>query len=263
MSDELGESVKPPMTEPEIRDFITENNYPVGNRVMSRCIDGRYPSDESLPALAIPGADIGQMVMLFATANRMGQKLNIDLAFKALIEVVGGVENIRIHTDDSDHSDQTKIADGCGYFKYISENPEKFGVKGELIKALKIKFEELLNKGAKQEVLSGKHEEQAALIIRGDMGIKPDGKFFVFHETLVDERSKKLVDRLFELKAIEGLNYENGLIEKNKQHFMSTLREVTQMHLSLTGEKLAKGKPIFEVDFSQGSEFTPQQKGSF
>lgn len=249
-----------PMTPEFVKEFVEGHSYPIQNRVMSRCIDGRYPSDESLPALAIPGADIGQVIMLFAAANRMGQKLKMDETFQALFDVVGGIENVRFHTDD--HSDQTKVADGCGYFKYVSEDPDNFGVKEELIKALKIKFEKL-NKGAQQVVLSGKHEEQAALVVSGDMGIKPNGKFFVFHETLVDERNKKLVDRLFELEAIEGLNYKNGLVEKNKQHFMSTLREVTQMHLSLTGEKLAKGKPIFEVDFSQGSEFKPQQKGSF
>lgn len=252
-----------PMTPEFVKGFIETHNYSIQNRVMSRCIDGRYTRDESLSALAIPGADIGQMIMLFAAANRMGQKLKIDETFQALFDVVGGVENVRFHTDDSDHTDKTKLADGCGYFKYVSEDPEKFGVKGDLIKALRIKFEELLNKGAQQVVLPGKHEEQAALVVSGDTGINPDGKFFVFHETLVDDRNKKIVDRLFELQAIEGLNYENGLVEKNKQHFMSTLREVTQMHLGLTGEKLAKGKPIFEVDFSQGSDFTLQQKGSF
>ena len=43
----------------DLRVFVEANSYPVENRVVSRCIDGRYSSEDGLPALAIPGADIG------------------------------------------------------------------------------------------------------------------------------------------------------------------------------------------------------------
>lgn len=231
---EANESVKPPMTEPEVRDFIINNSYPVTtNRVMSRCIDGRYPDDESLPALAIPGADIGQVVMIFDALNQMkDQNIQIDPenVFNALIEVVGGVENIRFHTDS--HGKEEGVGAGCGYFARVKKDPSHFGVTPEQVALIEEKFSDFLKNGATEVELQGDHEEKGALIINGDKGVYPKGEFFVFHKTYVEQRNKKIAETLFKGRQIVA------------HGFLDRLNKASQAHVLKIKSLLTIDKPI-------------------
>ncbi|MFN4212503.1 MAG: hypothetical protein ACK4FL_00890 [Microgenomates group bacterium] len=111
-----------------------------GDQFLSRCIDGRYdkniknqpsPSrragqiskiknkkskrknqgvnqnkpalktkEEPLPALAIPGGDLGELALILATGNAFGFAVDGGRAFESLVEVVGGEENFHFHTDE-------------------------------------------------------------------------------------------------------------------------------------------------------------------
>ena len=245
----------PPMTDEEVKDFIKRESYSVKNRVISRCIDSRYPDDESLPALAIPGADIGQMVMLFAVANQLMQNQNfvfdVDKAFDALVEVVGGVENIRVHTDSD--SSEKGIAAGCGYFAQVKKKPDYFGVTKEQVDQIEQKFEDLLKIGAKQIVLERGHTEKPALIIKGNRSIRPQGKFFVYHKTLVDERNRKISDVLFRDNEIMANSFCNRLSG------IEDIPGVSDEHFRKVKTKLAPNAPSFNVTFSNDGNFNLQK----
>lgn len=82
-------------------DLVFENRYPVKeNKFLSRCIDGRYLNEKNLPALAIPGGDLGELALILATGNAFGFAVDREKAFEILVEMVGGEENFHFHTDD-------------------------------------------------------------------------------------------------------------------------------------------------------------------
>ena len=74
----------------EVRQLISENKYKVNpkTKFISRCIDGRYQIEQDLPALALAGADAGQMAVIFATANLYGLKVDEEKVFKTVCEAV-------------------------------------------------------------------------------------------------------------------------------------------------------------------------------
>jgi|SRR3990167_1923788 len=223
----------PIMTPEQVQGFVEEQSYPVQNGVMSRCIDGRYPSDESLPALAIPGADMGQVVMIFDVLNQIKkQNIHVDPenVFNALIEVVGGVENIRFHTDS--HGKEKGVGAGCGYFARVKEDPSHFGVTPEQVVLIEEKFSDFLKNGATEVELQGEHEEKGALIINGYKGVYPRGNFFIFQKTLVEQRNRKIADTLFKRRQIVA------------HGFLGKLNEVSQVHLLKIKTLLTKDKPI-------------------
>ncbi|MEX1052239.1 MAG: hypothetical protein WEC80_00135 [Patescibacteria group bacterium] len=236
-----------------VRKFVQKEGYFFpDNPYISRCIDGRYPDDDMLPALAIPGADIGQIVMLFAAGNEARVEIDLDDAVGALIEVVGGVENIRIHTDT--HKVQEGTAAGCGYFAKVKESPDAFGVTPEQVGQIEQKFTGLVSKGAQEIILLGDHEEEGVLIINGEKSVRPKGKFFIFHESLVKERNRLIVDVLFAedsknlhaiLDQLEGTQDNKGVVEKQ----LSTIKQI-----------LASTKPVFNVSFKPNGTLAVSQK---
>ena len=96
----------------DLEHLLKKNIYQFDShsRFISRCIDGRYKNDVSLPSLAMPGADVGEMAVLFATANKFGFEIDGEKAWKTLVEVIGGDENIRFHTDS--HAEKNTIMGG-------------------------------------------------------------------------------------------------------------------------------------------------------
>lgn len=107
----------------QVGELVLENRYPVaGNKFLSRCIDGRYENklkvsarggsafggkgqklkvkEVSLPALALPGGDLGELALILATGNAFGFEVDGKKAFEVLVEIVGGEENFHFHTDE-------------------------------------------------------------------------------------------------------------------------------------------------------------------
>ncbi|OGK30981.1 hypothetical protein A3F29_04425 [Candidatus Roizmanbacteria bacterium RIFCSPHIGHO2_12_FULL_33_9] len=237
----------------DARNHVQKESYPLPeNPYISRCIDGRYLNDDGLPALAIPGADIGQMVMLFAAANLSHSPLDPDKAFNALIEVVGGVENIRIHTDS--HNKSEGIAAGCSYFAHVKANPKDFGVTEDQVSLIEQRFEELIKQGAKRVILEGDHHEEGVLIVSGEKSIKPEGKYFVFHQGLIDERNKKIISELVKNKQFLGSN------------FLSALAKIPRQHLDKIIETLKPKVQVsfYDVNFEESGSFdvVASQKGN-
>jgi len=236
---------------------LFENAYEVQNPLLSRCIDGRYENSPSLPALAIQGADAGELALIFSTANMCGFTLDKEKALGALIDTVGGAKNIQFHTDA--HAEKGKVLAGCGHIKQMNLDLQSYNVSEEQIEFIKTQFTKMKNQGAQETVLQGDHSESAAVFVKGAFGILPRfklgveeggrmGQIFVFHNTFVDARHHILAKKLIESKAFE---LEGGLEE---EYVYSVLSDACEDHLMETVKRLALGLPIYEVQFFESKK---------
>src|SRR5947208_2747614 len=106
------------LTPSQVHELVSANTYKVNEsqKFMARCVDGRYPNDKDLPALAIAGAAAGELAILAASANEYGFEVDLSKALDELANIVGGIQNIRGHTDN--HADPTVLLGGCGHVKH-------------------------------------------------------------------------------------------------------------------------------------------------
>jgi len=240
------------LSQDQLASVLFENAYEVKNSLLSRCIDGRYNNNESLPALAIPGADAGELALIFATANTCGITLHTEKALQSLLETVGGVKNIQFHTDS--HAEKGVVLAGCGHIKQASLDLESYHLTAEQLSFIKTEFTRLKKEGAEETVLHGDHRESAVVFVKGNFGVLPrfklgqedggqEGQLFVFHRTFVDARHHMLASKLIELEAF---SFEKGL---DADYVYTILSDACEDHLLETAKRLAAGLPIFEVTF--------------
>ncbi|NTU73162.1 hypothetical protein HGB07_03245, partial [Candidatus Roizmanbacteria bacterium] len=254
------------LTLTDANQLVAENKYPVASdrKFLSRCIDGRYVNAPDLPALAIPGGDIGELGILYAAAAEYGFEVDPDKAYEALTEVVGGEKNIQLHTDS--HAETGIPVGGCGHVKQLGLDPEAYSLMARQVEILKEQAEKAIKAGATQVVLQGDHQEAGVFIVKGSQGIQPQHllhlagsnmpvQAFVFHASLVGERQRALADKYIEkgaVKLLEGFEAE---------YLHEVLGEVTELHLFETAKRLAKDLPIYEVTFADDGSFTIEDRG--
>jgi hypothetical protein len=258
------------LTKDQLYQVVQTNRYPLDkiNLNLSRCIDGRYQNVVSLSPLTIPGGDIGQLAIIFAAANNFGFSVNQEKVFEALIEFLQGEKNFHFHTDD--HSDEKIPAGGCGYFKLLKQEPEKFFLTNKEIDFIEEKLAKLVKDGVKPTTLHGHHDEAAVVMIKGNEGILPrfeieitvDGEtkkiassIFVFHQILFKDRQKKLAEMLLSKKAIDLFP---GLDE---EYLTFTLIETGENHLFEALNQLGKGLPIYQIIFENDFGFKVKELG--
>ncbi|QQG44312.1 MAG: hypothetical protein HYW86_00105 [Candidatus Roizmanbacteria bacterium] len=251
----------------EVQELVAHNSYTVSEKqkFLSRCIDGRYENSSDLPALGIPGGDLGDLAIIAAAGNEFGFEVNLQKTSDTLIEFVGGVGNFSFHTDS--HAVKNLAAGGCGHIKLITTENEAYKVTKEQAESIKKTAQELKEKGANEVVLHGDHMEGAVLVVRGDYGIKPQYELqtdeggikkvqvFIFHRTLVDSRHKELSQKLIENKAVKL--FEN----QDAEYLYEVLSEETDNHLFETARHLAKNLRIFEVNFKNNGEYEVKEVG--
>lgn len=263
------------LNEEQIREILRENRYKINpeTRFLCRCIDGRYGLEVGswkletrqstnnqigLPALAIPGADCGELAIVFSAANTFGFEVDEKKAFDSLVEVVNGLKNLRFHTDT--HAPKNLVMGGCGHMKKIEENLDLYNLTKEQLNFIKTKAKEAKKKGAKEFVLEGDHQEGAVVIVRGGWSVYPryvlstsqgptEVEIFVFHQSLVDERHKALVKALIKNKAVKIPG------EEIEEYLYMTLTETTDLHLFETAKFLAKELPIYQASFENSGDF--------
>jgi len=233
--------MKPKISLNNLKNLLAKNAYPVisSQKFLSRCIDGRYLNEKNLPALAIPGADLGELALLMAAANKYGFTLDQKKAFSSLIEIVGGKNNFHFHTDDHHHG----LALGCGHWGQIKADPAAYSLEGKDIDFIDRKLEDLMKEGVKQFILKGGHCEVAVLIVKGNFGIYPQFSFqtkegeksfsvFIYHEDLADQRRKLLAKKLIENRAVKfalpgkKIILEEVLANEGKIHFRQTINRL-------------------------------------
>ncbi len=256
------------LNEQQVTQLIQENKYEIDSkkRFISRCIDGRYQNDEDLPALAIPGADAGQMAVIFAAANITGLEIDREKAYTAFLKAIGGKKSIRVHTDDHNPSPDEVVMAGCGYKNHLETDPEGFNVHWEDVAFIKEKIRDAKEAGGQEVVLKGQHLEGAVLLVRGNWGIKPRYEIerdsennltqvFVFHQSLVDERHRAIVEKLLDAGAIATLG------EDDQEYLFTIISEASEAHFFEIAGRLAKGLPIFEVSFKDDGTFDLKNLG--
>lgn len=253
----------------QIADLIFKNRYlSSANSFFSRCIDGRYENEENLPALALPGADLGELALIFATANNFGFQVDQEKVFETLTEVLGGQENFHFHTDD--HTDPKIPAAGCGYWGQVQLDPLSYHLEKKDIDFIGKKLlilATIISKIRKPIVVEGEHKEGAILFIKGNFGVYPryfldtdEGEklveVFVYHQTLVDRRHKFLAKKLLEKKAV--ILYPGC----DEEYLYQVMSDETENHLMETLKRLAKGLPIFQVKFKEDKRFEIEEWGT-
>lgn len=240
----------------EIHNLVRENSYKVDekSRFLSRCIDGRYENSSELPALAIPGADVGDLAVFFAAANSYGFSIDRQKALNVFTKTVGGVKKLRTHTDS--HADKKLVAAGCGHMKQMRLDPAAYSVTQEDLDFLTKSFTKAVTQGAEQVELQGDHQEGAVLVVTGDYGILPQYtlpteeknahvQVFIFHSDLVDLRHRVLVEAFVKEGVVilpEGCDSE---------YLYEVVADVTEKHLFETSHRLASGLPIYSAHFEK------------
>jgi len=244
----------------QLSEFILKSKYQVNpeKKFISRCIDGRYKNNEILPALAIPGADAGELALIFATSNSYGFEINVKKVWKTLVEVVGGEKNLQFHTDS--HADRKVVLGGCGHMKQIKIDNRAYDLTDDQLSMINDQFSKIKKSGVIETELYGDHQEVAVVLIRGNWGVYPqatiktqigeqDSQIFTYHQTLIDERHKILAKKLIDNKAII---LPNGCDE---EYLYEALSETSENHLMETVKRLAMGLPIYQVIFQEEGNF--------
>lgn len=252
------------LNQEQISKLVLANKYPVDekNHFISRCIDGRYKRADNLPALALPGADAGELALILSTPNVFGLDIDRQKVFQCLVDVVGGVKNLRFHTDS--HAKKGVVCGGCGYMREIKEDPQAFNLVKEDVDFILQKAEDAKKKGAQEILLLGNHEEEAVVTVRGPYGLYTQyndnsisaSQIFVFHDSLVSSRHKILAKKLLQEKAIKTLT------AGNQDYLFTILSETTENHLFEIAKRLAKDLPIYAVNFDQGGNFDLEFQGN-
>lgn len=249
-----------------IRELVAGNAYipDPKTRFISRCIDGRYPNDKGLPALAVPGADIGELALLLATANAFGFEIQEKAAFQALVDTVSGEENIRMHTDS--HATSSEVASGCGHMRQISHTPSDYHLTEKQVASIKSMFEAAKKQKAHEVVLHGEHKEGAVVIVRGQYGLYPhyifeteegiqEGEMFIYHQTLADERHRVLAKKLIKGDII---TLHDGCDE---DYLYQVISHEAEEHLMTTAKRLAVGLPLYHVVFDTKGQGEVKEMG--
>ena len=232
----------------QIEELVSNNLYDYeGNPFKSRCFSGIYQKDVNLPALSLPGGDIGELAILFSAAENYGFKLNISKISKIFSKLIGKSLNSTFN------SIQEHSITECRYLHYLLQQSEGYELSGtakESFLATAVKF------GLSQPNLAidktYKVKEQACIILEAQKGLFPqftfetsNGSFetsvFVIQKTLVDKRHRELSRLLVEniaVKLYKGLDAD---------YLYEVLSEMTDIHLLQTMTLIGSAIPIYSV----------------
>ena len=221
-----------------LSNYIAQNIIPT--KKGRKCIDGRYLSeDENSGMIACPGADFGYvMAMLgYNHEQKLGMSV-VDCVKRVYDAVISLDDTFYMHTDSHENPDVV-YSIGCGHaFKpTIDENANQYGLQAKDVQ----KTIQMLKTSQEFKVqmvnLPGEHKEEGVLIIKDEEftvnSQEGEHMYFVYDKKRDDIFLKQLVEKL----AMENIVYEN-------------FQRVSTMQLSVTLQLLAKGLPLFEVDFS-------------
>ena len=253
------------LTSSQIHSIVSENKYRVTeeSQFVSRCIDGRYSNESTLPALSIPGADMGDLAILYATKNEYAFEVDTEKAFTSFETLVGS-QNIRWHTDD--HEQQYELGTGCGHLTQLFKDPSAYSLEQQDIVTLKSQLQRAQKDGGKEIKVKGGHHEAAVVMIKGPYGVLPryqldtdEGQLqvelFTFHQTLVNARHRAWCELLINTGAVKLFN------NLDEEYLYEVLSSTTDDHLFKTLKRLAKELPIYQVTFSEDGSFEIKQEG--
>ncbi len=247
----------------QIVRHISEGQYPIkeSSKFLSRCFVGRYENSLNLPAISIPGGDIGELAILYSASNVYGFNIDYNKALDTYLEVVGGAKNITLHTETKDHDN---IMNGCTHLAFIKENPELYDLSKEQLVTIEEQITDLSKKGAQKVELSDRKDEGAMIIITGNIGIYPQyhfisesgtvsGQVYIFHRSFIEARHKVLAQKLLENAAIQfNLNID-------EEYLIEALTEISENHFFETVKRLPPHLPLYAVEFDEKNNFVVEK----
>ncbi len=250
----------------QIQKLVSENSYKINPeaKFLSRCIDERYQEDVDLSPLAIPGADAGELALLFATAHAYGFELVGEKAYQILTDIVGGITNLHFHTDVKNQDDPIG---GCNYFRELMKEPSIYNTQEQDLEFIRVKVKNSIMLGAKDTVLTGEHLHGAIIQIKGQYGIYPNFQlessegserveFYAFHDTLIKERHRLLAK---ELVKQQGVKLFEGCGE---EYLYEVLSDTTDQHFFEIIKRLGKNLPLYQVSFRDDGSFNLEEMGN-
>ena len=242
----------------QIQRLLKENCYQVDekNKFLSRCIDGRYRNSFELPALALPGADLGQLALIIACANDFGLEIDYERVFQILIDLIGGIKKFSYHTDCYHNN----LVLGCSHYVQILKDFSSYNLQKKDVDFLNEKLNFLKKEGCLPLLLEGEHDEGAVLLVKGNFGVLPrftvetdEGKkevsVFVYQKTLIDQRHRLLVKKLIESKGVKLFD------NLDDEYLYEVLSEEGEIHFLETINRLAHDLPIYKVLFDKNGDF--------
>ncbi len=231
----------------QVYELVTNTIYvpQEKEKYRSRCISGRYTNHPKLPALAIPGGDIGELALLYAAATAYSFEIDYKKAFKVIADIVGGVEHLSYHIP-------------CSHITEVIKEPLAYSLQPDQLVTLTEQLDEIKKAHANEFESPANHMEGAVLMIKGEFGVLPHSvvkteladagvQVYIYHRTLGDQRRRLIAQKLLEEKAVTLLD---GLDE---EYLYEVLTDTGDTHLFETIKRIASGLPMFLVDITSPS----------
>lgn len=231
----------------QIEELILENQYDFsGNKFQSRCFSGHFENNVSLPALALPGGDIGEILILLSASHTYGFDCDLLKSIKIIKEVSAAAKS-----QEYQHFNQF-AAEECRYLHLLSESPEIFSLKSEMVNSVFRTLEQSELIKNEEKIHKEVYRESACIIIEGNKGVLPhylfqsaqgtiDARIFIYHKSLIDERRKLIAKNLFQSKAI------NLLEGQDEEYIYEVLSEVGDSHLFEVLHRIDSNLPIYSA----------------
>jgi len=232
-----------------IEELVRRNSYDLDPDTLhqSRCICGNYENKVDLPALSIPGGDLGEIAIALSSAYSFGFELSIKGFQDNLKDVIGHKDILR-SINDSGHDPYL-----CPYLRAVIKYPSQYGFDieaaeqfNEFIRDSGISKDRLINEPFKRK------NEEALIILQGSKGIFPryifetdygrwESSVLIYHKTLVNARHKALSKKLIENKSVKLYK------DLNEEYLYEVISEMTDIHLFETLQHIDSVLPIYDI----------------
>lgn len=249
----------------EVESLIYKNSYLVNETepYISRDSCGEYSNSDNIPALALPGGDIGQLFALFSAANSYAFGLDESKIPKIFMEIIGEKNHISFH---SDHDTIQSLHDiSCKSVRYITEHSADYDITQQDISSINTIITSLKSNHQLLYPTKSDVKEGAILLVTGNYGVLPrfsfmtdngiiSGSVFVYQKTLADKRNKLFAKKLYEENAVtlfEGLDEE---------YLYGAIADTMEIHFYQTIQHTLVDIPLYTVTFNESGTYTVEKQ---
>ena len=241
---------------PQYEHVVAKVEHTAVSRIAGRiCGDGGFrktidtTTGETLEVAGMVGS-LGEDMGLILAVAAWYERENIDYEPEELVVAMSGafIEKTGAFHMHTSTSHPERICD-CGHCYLCTQNPEEYGVPQSKAEAMIRRGQAICvtNPNAYNKILDRKHDELSVVVVRGDKTIPhwvtnedyPDLPENAYGQTfVVDPEEEEKVFR-------EVLTFMGAEVARNADEILAIKRQQD----AVTNGKLAKGKPVFEVEF--------------
>ncbi|CAN5163376.1 hypothetical protein BH09PAT2_BH09PAT2_10740 [soil metagenome] len=231
------------LTNDQVHEIVSENQYSIPeHKYRGRCFSGEFKNSFHLPALALPGGDLGQLAILLSAAVGYGFEIDMNKAAGELFQLTQGNEHLSNSTAKFE-------LNNCAYFQHLVKNASSYNLDPPSLELLQAQIQKIVPGFEAKNKHTHSHEH-ALLILESSQGLYPqytfetyqgttESRVLIFHKTLVDLRHKVLAKMLVE-KQIVTL-YE----DLDEDYLYEVLSETAELHLFETTNFIDPKLPIY------------------